>query len=168
MRKEYPEGKTFVWWGFSSCTSNVRVLQNEQVLGTTGPRTFFTIECNSGKDIRKYSCFKAEDEILLPAARQFKVEACLSQGNGFYLIQLKEIQPPFPLIELVPTTPATKVPAAAAAAAVAKVPAPLKPIGSSSGSKTTTTARGYYSPETSLKKCFSTNFVISSGQSVVK
>ncbi|CAF1408636.1 unnamed protein product [Rotaria sordida] len=158
MRKEYPEGKTFVWWGFSSCTSKISVLQNGQFLGTTGPRTFFTIECNSGKDIRKYSCFKAEDEILLPAARQFKVEACLSQGKDLYLIQLKEIQPPFPLIELVPTTPATKVPAAAAvakvpaaavtkvsaaavtkvsaaavtkvsAAAVTKVPAPLKPIG---------------------------------------
>ncbi|CAF4254150.1 unnamed protein product, partial [Rotaria sordida] len=111
----------------------------EQFLGTTGPRTFFTIECNSGKDIRKYSCFKAEDEILLPAARQFKVEACLSQGKDLYLIQLKEIQPPFPLIELVPTTPATKVPTAAA---VTKVPASLKPISSSAESKTTTTARG--------------------------
>ncbi|CAF3730282.1 unnamed protein product [Rotaria sordida] len=147
MRKEYPEGKTFVWWGFSSCTSKISVLQNEQFLGTTGPRTFFTIECNSGKDIRKYSCFKAEDEILLPAARQFKVEACLSQGKDLYLIQLKEIQPPFSLIELVPTTPATKVPEAAAvakvpAAAVTKVPAPLKPIGSSPESKTATTARG--------------------------
>ncbi|CAF1152170.1 unnamed protein product, partial [Rotaria sordida] len=106
MRKEYPEGKTFVWWGFSSCTSKISVLQNEQFLGTTGPRTFFTIE----------------------------FEACLSQGKDLYLIQLKEIQPPFSLIELVPTTPATKVPEAAAvakvpAAAVTKVPAPLKPIG---------------------------------------
>ncbi|CAF5065861.1 unnamed protein product, partial [Rotaria socialis] len=35
-------------------------------------------------------------------ARQFKVVACLSQGKDFYMIQLKEIQPPFPLIELVP------------------------------------------------------------------
>ncbi|CAF4896092.1 unnamed protein product, partial [Rotaria magnacalcarata] len=73
MAKEYPEGKTFVWWGFSSCTSKMSVLQNEQFLGTTGPRTLFTIECDSGKDIRKYSCFQTEDEILLPAARQFKV-----------------------------------------------------------------------------------------------
>ncbi|CAF4613613.1 unnamed protein product, partial [Rotaria sp. Silwood2] len=32
---------------------------------------------------------------------------CLSPGEDLYLIQLKEIQPPFPLIELVPTTPAT-------------------------------------------------------------
>ncbi|CAF4806046.1 unnamed protein product, partial [Rotaria magnacalcarata] len=43
-----------------------------------------------------------EDEILLPAARQFKVVACLSQGKDLYMVQLKEIQPQFPLIELVP------------------------------------------------------------------
>lgn len=102
MRKEYPEGKTFVWWGFSSCTSKLNVLQNEQFLGKTGPRTFFTIECDSGKDIRKYSSIQNEHEILLLAARQFRVEGCLSQGKDFYMIQLKEIQPPFPLIELVP------------------------------------------------------------------
>ncbi|CAF3556917.1 unnamed protein product [Rotaria socialis] len=102
MRQEYPEGTTLVWWGFSSCTSKINVLQNELFLGVTGPRTFFTIECDSGKDIRTYSCYQADDEILLPAARQFKVVSCLSQGEDFYMIQLKEIQPPFPLIELVP------------------------------------------------------------------
>ncbi|CAF3539744.1 unnamed protein product [Rotaria socialis] len=102
LRKEHPKGKIFVWWGFSSCTTTLDVLQNELFLGKTGPRTFFTIECDSGKDIRKYSCYQAEDEILLPAARQFKVVASLSQGEDFYIIQLKEIQPPFPLIELVP------------------------------------------------------------------
>ncbi|CAF4877296.1 unnamed protein product, partial [Rotaria magnacalcarata] len=65
IRHEYPEGRTLVWWGFSSCTSKLSVLQNELFLGRTGPRTFFTIECDSGKDIRKYSCYQAEDEILL-------------------------------------------------------------------------------------------------------
>ncbi|CAF1613090.1 unnamed protein product [Rotaria magnacalcarata] len=102
IRHEYPEGRTVVWWGFSSCTSKLSVLQNEQFLGMTGPRTFFTIECDSGKDIQKYSCYPVEDEILLPAARQFKVVSRLSQGEDFCMIQLKEIQPPFPLIELVP------------------------------------------------------------------
>ncbi|CAF2095554.1 unnamed protein product, partial [Rotaria magnacalcarata] len=45
---------------------------------------------------------QAEDEILLPAARQFIVESCLDQGKDLYMIQLKEIQPQYPLIELVP------------------------------------------------------------------
>ncbi|CAF2253672.1 unnamed protein product [Rotaria magnacalcarata] len=133
MAKEYPEGKTFVWWGFSSCTSKMSVLQNEQFLGTTGPRTLFTIECDSGKDIRKYSCFQTEDEILLPAARQFKVVSCLQQGKDLYLIQLKEIQPPFPLIELVPTTPAKKI------AAVAVKPSKLSNNASASSTTNITT-----------------------------
>ncbi|CAF4845225.1 unnamed protein product, partial [Rotaria sp. Silwood1] len=100
----------------------MKVLENEQFLGTKGSRTFFTIQCHSGKDIKKYSYFKAEDEILLPAARQFKVESCLTQGTDFYMIQLKEIQPPFPLIELVPTATIPEVPAVAAAV----VPSPPK------------------------------------------
>ncbi|CAF1405824.1 unnamed protein product [Rotaria magnacalcarata] len=111
MREEYPEGRTLVWWGFSSCTSTINVLQNELFLGATGPRTFFTIECDSGKDIRKYSCYQVDNEILLPAARQFKVVSCLSQGEDLYMIQLKEIQPPFPLIELVPqSSPSSPMP----------------------------------------------------------
>ncbi|CAF1629977.1 unnamed protein product [Rotaria magnacalcarata] len=127
MRKGYPEGKTFVWWGFSSCTSKLSVLQNEQFLGTTGPRTLFTIECDSGKDIRKYSFFQAEDEILLPAARQFKVVACLSQGADLYMVQLKEIQPQFPLIEMV-TKPSPGPAPAPAPPKPIPVPAPPKPI----------------------------------------
>ncbi|CAF3334844.1 unnamed protein product [Rotaria socialis] len=110
MSKEYAVGKTFVWWGFSSCTTKIQVLDNKQFMGATGQRTFFTIECDSGKNIQKYSCYKAEHEILLPAARQFRVEGCLKQGKHFYMIQLKEIQPPFPLIELVPLTSTVKVP----------------------------------------------------------
>jgi hypothetical protein len=98
----YPEGKTFVWWGFSSCTAAVKVLQSEEFLGKTGERTMFNIECNSGKDIRRHSFYRKEDEILLLAARQFKVMSCLDSGNGLYIIQLKEIEPRFPLIEPVP------------------------------------------------------------------
>ncbi|CAF1354093.1 unnamed protein product, partial [Rotaria sp. Silwood1] len=80
------------------------------------------IECDSGKDIQKYSSFKTEHEILLPAARQFKVGACLNQGKDLYLIQLKEIQPRFPLIALVPITSPKKLSLAPI------VPSPLKPI----------------------------------------
>ncbi len=99
MRKDYPEGETIIWWGFSSCTSNMGVLKNKQFLGPTGKRTFFTIECTSGKDIRQHSNFQSENEILLPPGRQFKVVSCLEQSGGLYMIQLKEIEPPYPLLE---------------------------------------------------------------------
>ena len=98
LHEDYPKGKTIVWWGFSSCTDSIDVLQSELFLGTTGTRTMFTIECDSGKDIRKHSYYPSEDEILLLAATQFKVMGCLNQGNGLYTIQLQETQPPFPLL----------------------------------------------------------------------
>ncbi|CAF1317761.1 unnamed protein product, partial [Rotaria sordida] len=34
-----------VWWGLSSCTTALTVLQSEQFLGQTGDRTLFMIEC---------------------------------------------------------------------------------------------------------------------------
>ena len=98
LRADYPEGLTFIWWGFTSCTSTVKVLENDQFLGKKGIRTLFTIECHTGKDIRKYSFYHGEDEILLLPGRQFKVISCLDSGNSLYMIHLKEIEPPFPLL----------------------------------------------------------------------
>ena len=95
----YPKGKVFPWWGFSSCTLTLDVLQSDDFLGQKGNRTMFIIECDSGKDIHNHSFFPMENEILLPAARQFKVKSCLDSGNGLYIIGLKETDPPFPLIE---------------------------------------------------------------------
>jgi hypothetical protein len=99
MRKDYSKGSTIIWWPFSSCTTTIGVLQNEQFLGSTGTRTLFSIECTSGIDIRAHSDFQDEDEILLPPGRQFQVVSCLNQSGGLYIIQLKEIEPPYPLLE---------------------------------------------------------------------
>jgi len=98
LRAEYPEGSTFIWWGFSSCTASIKVLESDQFLGKKGARTLFTIDCYNGKDIRKHSFYPAEDEILLLPGRQFTVVACLDSGNGLYIIQLKEIEAQFPLL----------------------------------------------------------------------
>ncbi|CAF3964455.1 unnamed protein product [Adineta steineri] len=99
MRKYYTKGETVVWWGFSSCTATMDVLKSDQFLGSTGKRTFFTIECINGKDIQQHSQYKSEDEILLPPGRQFKVASCLEQSGDLYMIHLKEIEPPYPLLE---------------------------------------------------------------------
>jgi len=94
----YPIDKTIVWWGFSSCTASINVLQSELFLGKTGTRTMFTIDCVSGKNIQKHSYYPKEDEILLLASTQFKIIGCLDQGNDLHIIQLKETKPPFPLL----------------------------------------------------------------------
>ena len=100
LSNEYRRGATIVWWGFSSCTRSIETLNNEQFLGKTGERTFFNIECESGKSIQSYSFYNDEDEILLLPARQFEVVGCVDQGNGLKLVQLKETKPKFPLIKL--------------------------------------------------------------------
>ncbi|CAF4716804.1 unnamed protein product, partial [Rotaria sp. Silwood1] len=101
LSKRYNEGETIVWWGFSSCTTAIRVLKSNLFLGKTGSRTMFTLQCKSARDIRKHSYFPAEDEVLLMAATQFKVLGCLDQGD-LYIIQLEETHPPFPLLQPVP------------------------------------------------------------------
>jgi hypothetical protein len=100
LSKEYPPGKKFIWWGFSSCTSNIGVLESEEFLGKKGERTMFSIDCNSGKDISRHSYYQTEKEILLLPARQFIVEASLQPAADLHIIQLIETQSPISLIQL--------------------------------------------------------------------
>jgi hypothetical protein len=108
LRKNYQTGKTMIWWGFSSCTRNMNVLSNPMFSGSTGARTLFAIECQSGYDIQQHSDFQQEDGILLPAVRQFEVVAYLSQGSELLLTHLKETNGPFPLIDLIPEVSASE------------------------------------------------------------
>ncbi|CAF1274980.1 unnamed protein product [Rotaria sordida] len=96
---EYSRGSKVIWWGFSSCTVSIETLNNERFLGKEGARTFFSIECESGKNIRSHSYYAEEDEVLLLPARYFEVIGCLNQDNGLHIIQLRETQPKFPLIK---------------------------------------------------------------------
>jgi hypothetical protein len=109
LSAQYSKGSTVTWWGFSSCTTSVHVLSNDQFLGQTGTRTLFNIECHSAKIVKQFSLFPEEEEVLLPPARQFRVMGCLHSGNDLHIIQLKEIQPKFPLINPVPQ-PSTILP----------------------------------------------------------
>ncbi|CAF1350159.1 unnamed protein product [Adineta steineri] len=99
LTNQYTQGKTFVWWGFSSCTTSIEVLENEQFLDKTGQRTLFTIECDSGKDISCHSYYQSEKEVLLLAARQFIVVGYLRPAPGLHMIQLKETKPPITLLQ---------------------------------------------------------------------
>jgi hypothetical protein len=98
LGKQYLTGNTIVWWGFSSCTVAISVLQTEEFLGETDVRTMFTIECLNGKEIRKHSYFSSEDEILLLPATHFKVIGSLNQRD-LNIIHLQEIVPRFPLLQ---------------------------------------------------------------------
>ncbi|CAF1434136.1 unnamed protein product [Adineta steineri] len=98
LSKQFEEDETFIWWGFSSCTTSIKVLQSEQFLGMEGTRTMFTIHCNSARDIRKHSYFPSEDEVLLLAATEFQVKGILNQGHGLRIIQLQEVHSDEPML----------------------------------------------------------------------
>jgi hypothetical protein len=98
LRDKYLKGSTCIWWGFSSCTTKVEVLENNQFFGKAGTRSLFSIECNTGKSIKKHAFYPNEDEILLLPGREFEVIGSLDMGNNLTMIHLKEIQPRFPPI----------------------------------------------------------------------
>ncbi|CAF3994132.1 unnamed protein product, partial [Rotaria sp. Silwood1] len=98
LSRQFEKGETIVWWGFSSCTTSIEVLQSEEFLGKTGARTMFTIHCHSARDIRKHSFYPSEDEVLLLAATELKVKGVLDQGHGLYNSQLTEIHEGEPLL----------------------------------------------------------------------
>ncbi|CAF3462896.1 unnamed protein product [Rotaria sp. Silwood2] len=99
LSKDYVKGKTQVWWGFSSTTQSVEILESELFLGKSGERTLFTIECLNGKLIKNHSYYAFEDEVLLLPATQFQITGKLDLGNNIHTIMLKEVVPHFPLLE---------------------------------------------------------------------
>lgn len=96
------KNETIVWWGFSSCTTSIEVLQLEDFLGKKGARTMFAIKCHSARDIRKHSYYASEDEVLLLAGTEFRVTGILDQGHGLHTVQLEEFQTDEPLLAAVP------------------------------------------------------------------
>ncbi len=97
LSDNYPPGKIIVWWGFSSCTSTIDLLEREEFLGKTGTCTLFTIECKNAKDIRHHSMFADENEVLLMPATQLEVVAQYHPSSDVHFVQLKETEPLYPL-----------------------------------------------------------------------
>jgi hypothetical protein len=96
---QYPQGKKFVWWGLSSCTTTLSVLEADTFLGETGQRTLFNIECFNGKMIQNHSQFPQENEVLLLPCSYFEVVGTIKQGPDFHIIHIKQIEPPVALIQ---------------------------------------------------------------------
>ncbi|CAF1198965.1 unnamed protein product [Adineta steineri] len=99
LATKYQNGETVIWWAFSSCTTTKEVLKQDAFCGSKGERTIFEINCYSGKDVREYSKFPSESEVLLIAATQFRVVSNVNKGDGLIVIQLEETEPKYPLIE---------------------------------------------------------------------
>ena len=112
LSKKYIKGETIVWWGFSSCATNIEVLQTDLFLGEKGARTMFHLECQNLRDIRKHSYIPNEDEMLLLPATQFEIQGVLRQGD-LHIVHLKEIPSKPPLLQQIQViTPSGSVPPA--------------------------------------------------------
>jgi len=125
LSEQYKRGSKIFWWGFSSCTMDMNILENNMFLGITGDRTLFNIHCKKGFDVKQYSSAPTESEILLLPGTYFEVSSVLNVGNGLHIIELKELDPPFEIIKglkqahmstllpakpKIPTTPKTPKP----------------------------------------------------------
>jgi hypothetical protein len=135
LSADYPKDREVTWFQFSSCTCDIAVEQSEQLLGSSGTRTLFSIELTTGRAriITKFSLVPSEAEVLLPPNSRFTVLGQLDAGNGLVIVQLRELPSVDPIIDF---DSLLLVPASAHAA-----PAPpLKPLTLSSGKAPATTA----------------------------
>ena len=96
----FPPDTVVTWWRFSSCTTRMPVLENDNFLGNTGPRTLFSIETINGRSIRAHSHFATEDEILLLPGTRMIVQSQLNPAPDLHIIHLKQIIPKETLLEL--------------------------------------------------------------------
>ncbi|CAF3915491.1 unnamed protein product, partial [Adineta steineri] len=99
LSTQFPPGTTVVWWGFSSCTTEMTVLENNMYLGNTGSRTLFSVEAINARTIRNHSHFVNEDEVLLLPGTQMIVQSQFSPASDLYIIHLKQVRPEQILLE---------------------------------------------------------------------
>merc|ERR1719272_2175672 len=100
---EYDEGEEFVWSGLSSTATTIKVM--EIFMGQKGPRTLFQLELTErvGRDLRDFSLFPSENEILLPPNMQFEVVSRFDAGNGLTMVQCKQVEADDELMKLMCT-----------------------------------------------------------------
>ncbi|CAF1309571.1 unnamed protein product [Adineta steineri] len=93
LSAEFPPGTKVTWWAFSSCTTEMTVLENNMYLGNQGDRTLFSVEVMNGRTIKAHSHFVTEDEILLFSGTHMVVQSQLNPAPELYIIHLKQIIP---------------------------------------------------------------------------
>lgn len=88
LSTQCPKGKKFFWWGFSSCTTDMKALESDLFLGKDGKHTLFNIE----------NCTRAAEVLLLPGT-YLEVVNVGDMGHGLVIISLCQIKPPFKMLD---------------------------------------------------------------------
>ena len=80
-------GEAIIWWGFSSTSTNLKAVN--KFLGT-GQRVIFTVDGgSSARDVRRYSDYVAEDELLMPCGTAFVVKTASAPAPGLLLVSVR-------------------------------------------------------------------------------
>ena len=93
LSAKFPPATPVTWWAFSSCTTELTVLENNMYLGNVGDRTLFSVEVINGRTIRAHSHFVTEDEILLLPGTHMIVQSQFSPAPNLHIIHLKQVIP---------------------------------------------------------------------------
>ena len=99
LSAQFPPGTRVTWWGFSSCTTELTVLENNMFLGNTGDRTLFSVEAINGRTVRAHSHFPTEDEIILLPGTHMTVKSQFSPASDLHIIHLMQVKPQEMLLE---------------------------------------------------------------------
>jgi hypothetical protein len=99
LSEQFPPETPVTWWAFTSCTTNLTVLENNMYLGNAGSRTLFSVEAINGRSVRAHSHFDTEDEILLLPGTHMIVQSQVSPAPDLHIVHLKQVIPEEVLLE---------------------------------------------------------------------
>ena len=84
-------GEPEVWWGFSSCSTNQQPVMTFLGQDAAVPRVLYTVEGgSSARDVRKYSAFQEEAEVLMPFGSAFTVVTASAPAPNLLLVTLRQ------------------------------------------------------------------------------
>ena len=89
---ELTKGFEFTWSSFSSTATTQGVMQT--FVGQSGPRTLMTIKMTEqvGRDVRDFSLYPSENEILYPPNMCFEIVDSFDAGNELIMVQCQQTE----------------------------------------------------------------------------
>lgn len=91
LKERFVKDTGFIWWGFSSCTSDLGQLK--EFLGS-GPKAIFCVSPKVAYNIAKFSAFEKESEVLLPPGRYLRVTSTPLEVDTLTMVDLEEVKMP--------------------------------------------------------------------------
>lgn len=108
ISKNYVRDEILVWPTVNSCSASTDIVKHFLAsksgsilnLFQTNHSTLFMIEIENGKDVRGYTRYPSEDEVILPPGTKLHVISnALHHNGGLHIIHLQEIYTPPKLVK---------------------------------------------------------------------